>query len=179
MLCSAEVQRCEHGAQTLGSSTCAEARSLVFLATASDRPCSGLPMRHASARQARHARTSTRVHDCEPQSRFSPTSQTQEPSATGRARDDCSRLVCKTDPQTGAAPRVPEAAMCVQDVDARCVLQFTLIHAAGCALHRRTSRVIHRLELCYAHTRACVRSADATGATFRSSVRAFLTSHTI
>jgi len=39
--------------------------------------------------------------------------------------------------------------------------------------------VIHRLELCYAHTRACVRSADATGATFRSSVRAFLTSHTI
>ncbi len=66
--------------------------------------------------------------------------------------------------------------MCVQDVDARCVLQFTLIHAAGCALHRRTSRVIHRLELCYAHTRACVRSADATGATFRSSVRACLMS---
>lgn len=45
--------------------------------------------------------------------------------------------------------------MCVQDVDARCVLQFTLIHAAGCALHRRTSRVIHRLELCL-HTLAHV-----------------------
>ena len=36
--------------------------------------------------------------------------------------------------------------MCVQDVDAQCVLQFTLIIAAGCALHRRTSRVIHRSE---------------------------------
>ena len=33
--------------------------------------------------------------------------------------------------------------MCVQDVDVQCVLQFTLIHAAGCALHRRASRVIH------------------------------------
>ncbi len=37
--------------------------------------------------------------------------------------------------------------MCVQDIDVQCVLQFTLIHAAGCALHRHTSRVIHRLEL--------------------------------
>ena len=46
------------------------------------------------------------------------------------------------------APGIPEAAICVQDVDVQCVLQFTLIHAAGCALHRRTSRVIHRLELC-------------------------------
>lgn len=33
--------------------------------------------------------------------------------------------------------------MCVQGVDVQCVLQFTLIHAAGCALHRRASRVIH------------------------------------
>ena len=40
--------------------------------------------------------------------------------------------------------------MCVQDVDVQCVLQFTLIHAAGCALHRRVSRVIHRIEL-YLH----------------------------
>ena len=37
----------------------------------------------------------------------------------------------------------PEAAMCVQDVDVQCVLQFTLILAASCALHRRASRVIH------------------------------------
>ena len=42
---------------------------------------------------------------------------------------------------------VPETAICVQDIDVQCALQFTLIHAAGCALHRHTSRVIHRLEL--------------------------------
>ena len=36
--------------------------------------------------------------------------------------------------------------MCVQGIDAQCVLQFTLIHAAGCALHRLASRVIHRPE---------------------------------
>ena len=52
-----------------------------------------------------------------------------------------------TDPETGVASGLPEAAMCVQDIDAQCVLQFTLIHAAGCALHRLASRVIHRLEL--------------------------------
>jgi len=38
------------------------------------------------------------------------------------------------------------AAMCVQDVDVQGVLQFTLIHAVGCALHRPTSQVIHCLE---------------------------------
>ena len=43
----------------------------------------------------------------------------------------------------------PEAAICVQGIDVQCVLQFTLIHAAGCALHRRTSRVIHRSKLCF------------------------------
>ena len=41
----------------------------------------------------------------------------------------------------------PLAAICVQSVDVQCVLQFTLIHAAGCVLHRRTSRVIHCLKL--------------------------------
>ena len=51
-------------------------------------------------------------------------------------------LVCR--PSDGRGPgRRPEAAMCVQGVDVQCVLQFTLIHAAGCALHRRASRVIH------------------------------------
>ena len=44
---------------------------------------------------------------------------------------------------------LPPAAMCVRGVDDLCVLQFTLINAAGCALHRRTSRVIHRIELCF------------------------------
>ena len=52
-----------------------------------------------------------------------------------------------TDPETGVASGKTKAAICVQDVDVQCVLQFTLIHAAGCALHRHTSRVIHRLEL--------------------------------
>ncbi len=51
-----------------------------------------------------------------------------------------------TDPETGVASGLPEAAICVQDIDVQCVLQFTLIHAAGCALHRHTSRVIHRVE---------------------------------
>ena len=41
----------------------------------------------------------------------------------------------------------PGAAMCVQDVDVQCVLQFTLSNAASCALHRLASRVIHRSEV--------------------------------
>ena len=49
------------------------------------------------------------------------------------------------------ASGIPEAAICVQDIDVQCVLQFTLLHAAGCALHRHTSRVIHRLELYRVH----------------------------
>jgi hypothetical protein len=44
-------------------------------------------------------------------------------------------------------PRVvPEAAMCVRKISAQCVLQFTPSNAFRCALHRRTSRVIHRQE---------------------------------
>lgn len=52
-----------------------------------------------------------------------------------------------SDPETGVVPAETGTAICVQEVDVQCVLQFTLIHAAGCALHRHTSRVIHRLEL--------------------------------
>ncbi len=55
-------------------------------------------------------------------------------------------FVC-TDPRSDVVPGIPETAICVRDVDVQCVLQFTLINAASCALHRRTSRVIHRLEL--------------------------------
>lgn len=62
-----------------------------------------------------------------------------------------SRWLDFADPQTGVAKRLPLAAICVQSVDVQCVLQFTLIHAAGCVLHRRTSRVIHRLKL-YFHS---------------------------
>ena len=54
-----------------------------------------------------------------------------------------------TDPETGVAPGETGAAICVQNVDVQCVLQFTLIHAAGCVLHRHTSRVIHRLEFSF------------------------------
>ena len=35
-------------------------------------------------------------------------------------------------------------AMCVQPVDAQCILQFTLRHAVCCGLRRPTSQVIHR-----------------------------------
>ena len=48
------------------------------------------------------------------------------------------------DPETDVAPGLPEAAIRVQNVDAQCVLQFTLLLADSCVLHRRSSRVIHR-----------------------------------
>lgn len=53
--------------------------------------------------------------------------------------------------------------MCVQGVDVQCVLQFTLIHAAGCALHRRTSRVIHRIELSMFEQVSTARATRAEG----------------
>ena len=63
----------------------------------------------------------------------------KEPPAMGRTSPTLRRAW----PKDG-----PLAAICVQSVDVQCVLQFTLVHAAGCVLHRRTSRVIHRLKLC-------------------------------
>lgn len=52
------------------------------------------------------------------------------------------------DPRPGVATgEDPVAAICVQEVDVQGVLQFTLIHTVGCALHRHTSRVIHRSKL--------------------------------
>ncbi len=71
--------------------------------------------------------------DCESSGR-----QINEPPAMGRTSPTLRRAW----PKDG-----PLAAICVQSVDVQCVLQFTLIHAAGCVLHRRTSRVIHRLKL--------------------------------
>lgn len=48
-----------------------------------------------------------------------------------------------------AGPRQKSgAAMCVRKISAQCVLQFTPSLAAGCVLHRPSSRVIHRSELC-------------------------------
>jgi len=72
-----------------------------------------------------------------------------------RAADD---RFLSTDPETGVASELSEAAMCVQDIDVQCVLQFTLIHAAGCALHRHASRVIHRLELYHTFSHTHTRS---------------------
>lgn len=50
----------------------------------------------------------------------------------------------ESDAQTGVAPGGTRGRKCVRSVDDQCVLQFTLILAASCVLHRRTSRVIHR-----------------------------------
>ena len=53
-----------------------------------------------------------------------------------------------SDPELDVAlGRNPRAAICVQDINVQCVLQFTSVNAAGCALHRHKCRVIHRLEL--------------------------------
>ena len=73
------------------------------------------------------------------------------PNAPGRERPV---LDCVSRPSDRRGPgRDPGAAMCVQGIDVQCVLQFTLINAAGCALHRCTSRVIHRSELSLACSR--------------------------
>ena len=58
--------------------------------------------------------------------------------------------------------------MCVQDVDVQCVLQFTLIHAAGCALHRHASRVIHRSEVSLSFSGAVEHRADDRGRRVRT-----------
>ena len=65
---------------------------------------------------------------------------------SARPRAPSVRLLNPTLRQTWPRER-PGAAMCVQGIDVQCVLQFTLVNAAGCALHRCTSRVIHRSEL--------------------------------
>ena len=50
------------------------------------------------------------------------------------------------DPQSDEVSARALAAICVRVVDDLDVLQFTSFHAVRCALHRRTSRVIHRQE---------------------------------
>ena len=108
------------------------------------------------------------------------------PPAKGEAPERRSaRSIGYADAQTDVAEgaEAPKAAMCVQGVDDRCVLQFTSLHAVGCARHRRESRVIHRSELSLllkpsiddqhtiagvCETRRHVRSVRATGAPSRS-----------
>ena len=69
-----------------------------------------------------------------------------QPAGAGKARAEGTIASQPTLRQAWHRERT-DAAICVQDVDVQCVLQFTLIHTVGCALHRHTSRVIHRLEL--------------------------------
>lgn len=72
--------------------------------------------------------------------------KTEEPTET---RIDIREFALRQKPTLNRAwPRErPRAAMCVRNVDDQGVLQFTLIHAVGCVLHRRGSRAIHRLQL--------------------------------
>lgn len=51
--------------------------------------------------------------------------------------------------RTRSGPRGVRTAICVQNANDQCVLQFTLLLAAGCVLHRRTSRAIHHRELSF------------------------------
>ena len=93
----------------------------------------------AKSQQHRPARTESALGTTELNERsYDGSMRRREPPAMGRTLPTLKRAW----PKDG-----PLAAICVQSVDVQCVLQFTLIHAAGCVLHRRTSRVIHRLKL--------------------------------
>ena len=50
------------------------------------------------------------------------------------------------DPQANVVPGIPETAICVQVIAAQYILQFAIVIALCCALHRFASRVIHRSE---------------------------------
>ena len=50
------------------------------------------------------------------------------------------------DPQANVASGIPKAAICVQVIAAQYILQFAIVIALCCALHRFASRVIHRSE---------------------------------
>lgn len=75
--------------------------------------------------------------------------------------------------------------MCVQDADDRCDLQITLRNGAGSALHRRGTRVIHCLQLCFERSGTlCTcfamgrdfEPADRAGSASRPSARSLLRS---
>ena len=59
------------------------------------------------------------------------------------------RVNNSNDPQVGVAlAREPGPQYAFDNWRFHEALQFALLHAVGCVLHRSTSRVIHRLELC-------------------------------
>lgn len=125
----------------------ARPRCRLFLRPRTPRPPS--PSDRAAVREEfSDIKSWHRVTNKEPYGHRSAFKATEPPLFRGfdGPRRQCRLIVSPTLRQTW--PReLPEAAMCVQDVDVQCVLQFTLIHAAGCALHRPPSRVIHHLEL--------------------------------
>ncbi|KAH3829365.1 hypothetical protein DPMN_131361 [Dreissena polymorpha] len=135
------------------------------------------PCRHAASRVHASAETATRcgLETDGPAAKASATRQTPASwCPSPRLRRDCEDTdragVRLADPRTGEAPADSRAAMCVQDVDVQCVLQFTLIHAAGCALHRRTSRVIQPQRVVFVCTltgrlAAAVRQPEARAST--------------
>lgn len=101
--------------------------------------------------EVRHRRESSRTEPSLNLGRRSRATSNRETRAAKAATSQCAnehpREIWNPTLRRAWPRDLPGAAICVQDVDVQCVLQFTLIHAAGCALHRHTSRVIHRLEL--------------------------------
>ena len=55
-------------------------------------------------------------------------------------------VISIVDPQANVVPGIPETAICVQVIAAQYILQFAIVIALCCALHRSASRVIHRSE---------------------------------
>ena len=68
------------------------------------------------------------------------------PIVNGHINDACYLFYFIVDPQANVAPGMPEAAICVQVIAAQYILQFAIVIALCCALHRFASRVIHRSE---------------------------------
>ena len=67
-------------------------------------------------------------------------------SANDAGKSDARRLSTLATLRQTRSRDWPETAIRVQKVDVQCVLQFTLLLALSCVLHRLASRVIHRRE---------------------------------
>lgn len=85
-----------------------------------------------------------RVHRLTSQSALTRNNGLNSQVACGQGRYHCCH---SSDPQTGVVPGKPRYRNARSNSRCSIGLQFTLLHAAGCVLHRPTSQVIHRLEL--------------------------------
>ena len=107
------------------------------------RPTStGPPLSSSPTHRTHHTRTHT--HSLSPHptaARLSTTTPTGTRRSSGTQNHSFKSI--PTLSQMWPEPR-GWAAIYVQDIDAPCVLRFAWIHALCCALHRSTSRVIHR-----------------------------------